>query len=101
MASLRRVFSEGSLVRRTLVHIGTFALGSAAFIALLSFMLVSIARSLLPSHTPKGAAESAQKADAPDDNDAGKTAAAPKSGKTKRARGSGMVEEESPTRDEK
>lgn len=100
MASLRRVFSEGSLLRRTLVHVGTFALGSAAFIALLSFMLVSIARSLLPSHAPKGAADSAQKADAPEDNDSGKAAASSKIGKAKRARG-GVVEEESPTHDEK
>jgi hypothetical protein len=37
------------LLRRTLVHIGTFVLGSIAFVSLMSFVLVSIARGLLPS----------------------------------------------------
>jgi hypothetical protein len=49
--------NEGSLLRRTLLHVGTFALGSLAFVAVVSFTLVTVAKSLLPSHEPKGAAK--------------------------------------------
>jgi hypothetical protein len=40
-------FNEGSLLRRTLLHVGTFVLGSAAFIGLVSFVLVSVARGVV------------------------------------------------------
>ena len=40
-------FNEGSLLRRTLLHVGTFVLGSVAFIGLVSFVLVSLARGLV------------------------------------------------------
>ena len=56
MALPRIGFNEGSLLRRTLLHVGTFVLGSAAFIGLLSFVLVSIARGLVPREP--GAADS-------------------------------------------
>ncbi len=36
-------FNEGSLLRRTLLHVGTFVVGSVAFIGFMSFVLVSIA----------------------------------------------------------
>jgi len=49
MARFIGSLSEGSLVRRTLVCVGTFALGSTAFIAVVSFLLVTIARAVLPS----------------------------------------------------
>jgi len=48
VALLRVGFNEGSLLRRTLVHVGTFVLGSVAFIGLMSVVLVSIARGILP-----------------------------------------------------
>jgi hypothetical protein len=38
--------NEGSLLRRTLVYVGTFVVGSIAFISLMSFVLVSIAKGL-------------------------------------------------------
>jgi len=41
-------FNEGSLLRRTLLHVGTFVVGSVAFLGLVSFVLVSIARGILP-----------------------------------------------------
>lgn len=41
--------NEGSLLRRTLLHVGTFALGSLAFVAVVSFTLVTVAKSLLPA----------------------------------------------------
>jgi hypothetical protein len=39
-------FNEGSLLRRTLLHVATMVFGSVAFIGLVSFVLVSIARGL-------------------------------------------------------
>lgn len=40
-------WNEGSLLRRTLLHVGTFLVGSAAFIGLVSFVLVTIAKGLV------------------------------------------------------
>jgi hypothetical protein len=40
-------FNEGSLLRRIALHVGTFLLGSMAFIAIVSFVLVSIAKGLV------------------------------------------------------
>lgn len=40
-------FNEGSLLRRTLLHVGTFLLGSAAFIGVVSFVLVTLAKSVV------------------------------------------------------
>lgn len=54
MARLIGNLNEGSLLRRTLIHVGTFALGSMAFIALASFLLVTVARAILPSHAEDG-----------------------------------------------
>lgn len=54
MARLIGNLNEGSLLRRTLIHVGTFALGSMAFIALASFLLVTAARAILPSHAEDG-----------------------------------------------
>jgi hypothetical protein len=39
-------FNEGSLLRRTLLHVATMVLGSVAFIGVVSFVLVSVARGL-------------------------------------------------------
>lgn len=49
MARFIGSLSEGSLLRRTLLCVGTFALGSAAFVALVSFVLVTVAKAVLPS----------------------------------------------------
>lgn len=51
MALPRIGFNEGSLLRRTLLHVGTFVLGSMAFIGLMSFVLVSIAKGLVSPRT--------------------------------------------------
>ncbi len=40
-------FNEGSLLRRTLLHVGTFVLGSVAFIGIMSLILVSVAKGLV------------------------------------------------------
>jgi hypothetical protein len=49
-------FNEGSLLRRTLLHIGALVLGSFTFVAFLSTFLVSTARAILPPHTDEGGA---------------------------------------------
>lgn len=52
-----KAFNEGSLLRRTLVHMGVFALGSFAFVTVVSTLLVSTATAILP---PPGAEEAAE-----------------------------------------
>jgi hypothetical protein len=44
-----RVFSEGSLLKRTLLHVGVLVVMSGAFIAITSFALVSIAKGVVPA----------------------------------------------------
>lgn len=55
--------NEGSLLRRTLVYVGTFVVGSIAFISLMSFVLVSIAKGLA-NPTPSDAAADGDEAPA-------------------------------------
>ena len=50
MALPRIGFNEGSLLRRTLLHVASFVLGSMAFIGLVSFVLVSVAKGLVSPH---------------------------------------------------
>ncbi|WP_437506718.1 hypothetical protein [Sorangium sp. So ce1099] len=56
--------NEGSLLRRTLMYIGTFVLGSLTFVAVMSLVLVSVAKAVLPPRNDDGsAAETADEAD--------------------------------------
>ena len=48
MALPKLGLNEGSLLRRTLLHVATFVLGSVAFVSLVSLILVSVARGLVP-----------------------------------------------------
>ena len=75
MARLRISLNEGSLLRRTVLHVGAFVLGTAAFLALASFLLVTIMKSVLPS-------EQSLSASAPSDSDE-ETATTAKPGATK------------------
>jgi hypothetical protein len=50
-------FNEGSLLRRTMIHVGTFVLGSIAFIGVASFILVSIAKGLVSPPRAEAAEE--------------------------------------------
>ena len=43
-------WNEGSLLRRTLLHVATMVLGSVAFLAVTSLVLVSITKGILPDH---------------------------------------------------
>lgn len=89
-------FNEGSLLRRTLLHVGTFAVGTAAFVAIVSFVLVTAAKSLLPSHGAK--ADSATKKDdtaATAEGEAPAKPVGPKAARSKRSAGV-IVQEETP-----
>ncbi|MCK6591744.1 MAG: hypothetical protein HUU21_18235 [Polyangiaceae bacterium] len=83
--------NEGSLLRRTLLHIGTFALGSLAFVAVLSFTLVTVAKSILPSPD----AGSSGKELSAVSSDEGSRASGPKIPKPRRTPGS-IVQTETP-----
>ena len=48
MALPKLGLNEGSLLRRTLLHVATFVLGSVAFVRVVSLVLVSVARGLVP-----------------------------------------------------
>ena len=48
MAIPKLGLNEGSLLRRTLLHVATFVVGSVAFVSLVSLLLVSVARGLVP-----------------------------------------------------
>lgn len=51
MALPKLGLNEGSLLRRTLLHVATFLVGSIVFVSLVSFVLVSVARGFGP-HAP-------------------------------------------------
>lgn len=53
--ALSQAWNEGSLLKRTLVHVGSLTLGAFAFVALMSFILVTAAQAIFPSHAPKSA----------------------------------------------
>jgi hypothetical protein len=58
VARFRISLNDGSLLRRTVLHVGAFVLGTAAFLALASFLLVTIMKSVLPSEQDATAAAS-------------------------------------------
>jgi hypothetical protein len=64
--ALKIGFNEGSLLRRTLLHVGTFVVGSVAFIGLMSFMLVTLAKGLVSAPGAASADESGEAAPAAD-----------------------------------
>jgi hypothetical protein len=68
--------NEGSLLRRTLLHVATFLVGSIAFVTVVSFVLVSVARGLGP-HAP---GSDAATADGEDGDSSSKGLATTKSG---------------------
>ena len=51
MALPKLSLNEGSLLRRTLLHVATFVVGAVAFVSVMSLVLVSVARGLVP-HAP-------------------------------------------------
>ncbi len=71
MARLRLSLNEGSLLRRTVLHVVAFVLGTAAFLALTSFLLVTILKSALDPSAPDsgdGSGEEATSTGAPSAN---------------------------------
>lgn len=51
--AIQRAFGEGSLVKRTLVHVGALVAGSALFVATTSLVLVGVAKSVVPTRAEK------------------------------------------------
>ncbi|MEZ4299081.1 MAG: hypothetical protein R3B70_29300 [Polyangiaceae bacterium] len=49
MARFSLSLNEGSLLRRTALHVAAFVLGTAAFLAIASFVLITVMKSVLPS----------------------------------------------------
>lgn len=54
-------FNDGSLLKRTMLYIATFVVGSVGFVALASVLVVWAAKSVLPSHSAAAAAGDADK----------------------------------------
>lgn len=80
MVALPKIgLNEGSLLRRTVLHVATFLLGSVAFIGVVSLVLVTIARGIV---APK---EAAAEGDEPE-TVASATPAAPRAPRTQRVR---------------
>jgi hypothetical protein len=87
LSKLLRPFLEGSLLKRTLLHVGTLVICSVAFIALSSMVLVSIAKGLVAPSAPTNertasaaAAATSEPAGADEDSD-GPAAAQPPAGR--------------------
>lgn len=57
MALPKLGLNEGSLLRRTLLHVVTFVVGSVAFVSLVSLLLLFAVRSIVP-HADSAAADS-------------------------------------------
>lgn len=86
MARWIGTLNEGSLLRRTVLHVGTFVLGSLTFVALMSVLLVTIAKTILPPHAPEGAAaDTAEEAENADGSGTNK-AISSKTARSKRSR---------------
>jgi hypothetical protein len=91
MSRLLGTLNQGSLLRRTMLHVGTFALGSLTFVALMSALLVTLARTILPPHTAESETpDTAQAAHTPDGAETKKAVA----GKTARAKPSRATPED-------
>src|SRR5262249_35165987 len=72
----------GSLLKRTLVSVGAFVVGSAAFVTITSLVLVSVARGVLPSHSGSGSASSSTQQSDSDSTKSSSKTIKPKKGRT-------------------
>lgn len=52
--------NQGSLLRRTLLHVGTFVIGALTLVGLMSLVLVSIAKAVLPPPNAERSADAAE-----------------------------------------
>ena len=87
--------NEGSLLRRTLLYVGTFVLGSLTFVGVMSLLLVSVARAVLPPRNADGsAAEATEEAESEATTGTSKTALG-KTSRSKRPRPPSPAERES------
>jgi hypothetical protein len=85
MADVRiNSFNEGSLLKRTLVHVVTMVLGSLAFVGVLSLVLVTLAKGALPKRGEAAESEPSAAAELTDDATPAATAGAAKTTKGSR-----------------
>jgi hypothetical protein len=52
-------FEGGSLLERTLLYVVTFVVGSAGFVAIASFLIVSAAKAVIPARNTESSASAA------------------------------------------
>lgn len=95
--ALLKGWNEGSLLKRTLVHVGALTFGAIAFVALLSFLLVTAAKAVFPSRAPK-AAPSADAHEEKAESDSPKVPIPARLPKSRRAAKDAITEEENPNR---
>lgn len=98
MARIRFSLNEGSLLRRTVLHVAAFVLGTAAFLALTSFLLVTIVRGALSPDKASSADDSGDDSPAAGTSraDSGKPSIRP----SRKKRGSAVVETPKPADDD-
>ena len=60
MTRIKALWTGGSLVTRTLLHVATFVIGSLVVVSVMSFALVSTAKGLLSARGGAATAASAQ-----------------------------------------
>jgi hypothetical protein len=107
LAAFKLSLNEGSLLRRTVLHVGAFVLGTAAFLALASFLLMSIVNGLLSpsSKGDKGDKSVAAAADDADEESPSASTAKAESGRPslrppRKRRGASAVEAPKPAEEE-
>lgn len=98
MARIRFSLNEGSLLRRTVLHVAAFVLGTAAFLAITSFLLVTIVKGALSPNKASSADDSGDEsaAAATAKSDSGKPSVRP----SRKKRGAAVVETPKPSEDE-
>jgi len=74
MAKLKLpAFNEGSLLKRTLLHVATFVLGSISFVLIGSLIVLWAAKAVLPAHGSSSADDSSEVAAATPGKSSGKS----------------------------
>ncbi|KYF91953.1 hypothetical protein [Sorangium sp. So ce394] len=76
------------------MYVGTFVLGSLTFVGVMSLLLVSVAKTVLPPHGAEGAADAADEAEGEAATGASKTALG-RTSRSKRPRPPSPAERES------
>src|SRR5829696_2431106 len=90
--------NEGSLLRRTVLHVGAFVVGTAAFLAIASFLLMTLMKGLLPSD--KSASEKGDDSSEESAQNGSTTGTKPLKPPRKRRSGGAVIEAPKPAEDD-